>query len=323
MAPLLSVVVLTLNEERNIGACLASLARQASQGFEVVVVDAASSDRTVAILREMQATFPVPLRIEAATRRLPIGEARNLGVSLCAAPIVAFLSADAELEGPWIAQALQSLRSSDIVFGRQLHAPHQWTVGAAVRGLRYQFPLSHPSDPLRYASNVAAAYRKGILLAYPFDPWANAAEDLLLARRAVKAGYRAAYNPEMAVRHHDVRAARDEMRKNVREGHGCGVYVDELGAQWSVLAWAAAFAMAIALLAVRPALGIPLLVAVVWAPPFRRALRRRHAMPIKTLLVGVAASPAFDLLFTATYLWGLLEGRNGRSAPPRPLETKG
>jgi glycosyltransferase involved in cell wall biosynthesis len=45
----ISAVIITLNEERNIGRCLASLKEVAA---EVVVVDAGSTDRTVAIAQE-------------------------------------------------------------------------------------------------------------------------------------------------------------------------------------------------------------------------------------------------------------------------------
>ena len=45
----LSVLVLTKNEERNIGACLDSVAGWAS---DIVVVDSGSEDRTLAICAE-------------------------------------------------------------------------------------------------------------------------------------------------------------------------------------------------------------------------------------------------------------------------------
>ncbi|HLE46719.1 MAG TPA: glycosyltransferase, partial [Candidatus Thermoplasmatota archaeon] len=194
--PRLSIILLTWNEEANIRPCLESLARQTNHGFEVILVDAASKDRTVEIVREMQPTLPFPVLIEEAPRRIPIGEARNLGVFLSRAPFVAFLSADAEADEHWVYEALTTLERYDMVFGLQLHAPRRWSLGASVRGLRYHYPLERAVDPLAYASNVAAAYRREILVRFPFDGWANAAEDLLLARRAHEAGFRALYNPD-------------------------------------------------------------------------------------------------------------------------------
>ena len=315
--PLLSFVVLTLNEARNVGACLASIAAQGERRVEVVVVDAASDDGTPDIVRAMQTSFPVPLRLEAARTRLAIGAARNLGVRLAAAPNVAFLSADAELEPGWVKAALASLRTHAMVFGPQVHAPHVRTVAAAVRGLRYHFPDGPAHDPLRYASNVAAAYRREVLERFPFDPWANAAEDLLLARRAAAAGHSAGYNPRMRVRHHDVATLRAEMRKSAREGEGCATYADELGLQWSVLAWGAGLAVAVAAAAIRPRWGLPLLGATLCAPAARRAVRRRRQMAASDIAKGVAASAPFDLAYLASYLRGLARRRRQAAAPPQ------
>jgi glycosyltransferase involved in cell wall biosynthesis len=316
-------VLLTWNEEANVAACLASLARQRRRDFEVILVDAASQDRTLAIVEDVRRGFPMPLRVEASRRKLPIGEARNLGVALARAPFVAFVSADAELDEAWVEEALASLEQADMVFGPQLHEPHTWTVGAAVRGLRYHFPTGPTSHPLRYASNVAAAYRRELLLAFPFDAWANAAEDLLLARRAAASGFRALYNPRMVVRHHDVATGREEMRKSVREGHGWGAYSDELGLFLPILAWAAGLAWALVLLALYPGpLPLALLVLLLWLPALRRAMRRRQAMPAAQIAKGVAASPLFDLAFLFHYVRGLLVRGGRRKTPATPQENR-
>lgn len=310
----LSVVLLTWNEEGNVGACLRALERQTRRDFDVVVVDAASTDGTVAEVEATRPELTYPLVLDVADTKLPIGEARNRGVQQARADNVAFLSADAEPGPEWVEQALASLEQHDMVFGRQVHAPHAWTLGAAVRGLRYHFPDGPAEDPLVFASNVAAAFRRDILLRHPFDPWADAAEDLLLARRAAAEGRTAAYNPRMVVRHHDVATLRQEMRKNLREGRGWGVYSDELGLLVPFLGWGAALALALAASALHPA-GLLVLAGVLWAPALRRGLRRRREMPLRHVAAGVAASPVFDLAFLAQYLRGLArrKARTGRA----------
>jgi glycosyltransferase involved in cell wall biosynthesis len=320
--PSLSLVVLTWNEALNIEACLASLARQAAPAaaFEVLVIDAGSGDGTAALVEKARPGLPFALRLHVGPPRMPIGEARNLGVALARAPLIAFLSADAELEPGWVGQALATLRSADMAFGPQVHAPHRWTLGAAIRGLRYCFPDEGTADPLRFASNVAAAYRRPVLADFPFDPWANAAEDLLLARRASAAGYIAAYNPRMVARHHDVSSLRQELRKNWREGRGCGLYAGELGVQWPVLAWSALLALAAAAMLASLAAGLLLLGGTLWLPAARRGLRRRGAMPARHLWSGMAASPFFDLAFLVQYLRGLLGARR-QARHPIPMET--
>ncbi|HEX2065581.1 MAG TPA: hypothetical protein VHI93_02095, partial [Candidatus Thermoplasmatota archaeon] len=231
------------------------------------------------------------------------------------APNVAFLSADAELEPSWVAEALATLAYADMAFGYQEHAPRRWTLAAAVRSLRYHYPRGVAHDALLYASNVAAAYRRQVLLDHPFDPWANAAEDLLLARRAARAGRTAAYNPRMVVRHHDVETLRAEARKSRREGRGWAVYRRELGVQKAVLAWGLALLACLLLVPVRPGLGLALLAAALWLPALRRAARRRRHMPLRPLLLGLAASPAFDVTYQVHYVRGLLGTRLPAPAP--------
>src|SRR5687768_12542019 len=102
----ISVVLLTWNEQPNIEACLASLARQTRLDFEIVVVDAASTDDTACIVAGLSTEFPVPLRLYVASTRIRVGPARNLGVRLAKSPLIAFLSADTEAEPTWIEQCL-------------------------------------------------------------------------------------------------------------------------------------------------------------------------------------------------------------------------
>lgn len=310
MAPRLSVVVLTWNEAENVAACLQALARQDEPGIEVILVDAASTDATVAIASNLQPTLPYPLRIVVADTRISVGAARNRGVASAQADVVAFLSADTEPAPEWASFALRGLADgADLVFGRQVHAPTRKTVGSAVRGLRYHFPDGPTDDPARYASHVNAAIRRHVLLSFPIgtSPGASAVDDILLARRAAQAGLVLAYEPGMLVRHRDVSSWRAEMAKNRREGLGLGEHSAELGVRAEPLLWAALIGAALAWFIAFPGLTPALAVlGAVWLPTLRRAMRRHRAMPARSLLVGVAASPVFDLAFLLAYLRGLL-----------------
>ncbi len=318
-----SVVVLTWNEEANIEACLSSLARQTCLDFEVVVVDAASTDATAAIVGRLAKSFPVPIRLHVAPTRLRVGPARNLGVKLARSDLVAFLSADAEAEPAWIEQSLTTSTRSDLTFGRQVHAPTHVTVGAAVRGLRYHFPEAGTDDPKRYASNVNALVRRDVLERFPFGATVgeSAVDDLLLAQRASTAGYRIEYNPDMVVRHRDVGSARAEFVKNLREGIGWGEHASELGVHRTILAWGALLLLGAVAAALAPGiLTAVLLAAAVWLPALRRVMRRQTALAWPDRFVGFVVSPLFDLAFLVAYLRGLLSRRLGRT-PKRSKET--
>ncbi len=316
--PKLSVVILTLNEEENILGCLTALAGQHADDFEVIVIDAASTDRTCDIVTGLEPDFPVPLHLEAVPYLIPIGAARNLGVQLARAEHVAYLSADAEPDPDWVDRAIAGLTHHAMVFGRQLHAPRRWTAFAAARGLRYQFPDGHIDNPLPFASNVAAAYRKDVLEAFPFADDANAAEDLLLARRASTAGNTAVYDPRMVVYHHDVTTAREELRKNTREGYAWAVHRGELGTAREVLLWGATLILCAAVSVNRPAVALAL-PPLLWMPAARRTWRRRNAMTRSHRLAGFLVSPFFDLAFLAHYLRGLTRPTSThRTTEPTP-----
>lgn len=314
-APRLSVVLLTWNEEQNIGACLAALAKQTCLDFEAIVVDAASTDRTVQVVLDAQPGLPFPLRLVVAETRISVGEARNRGVQLAQAPNVAFLSADTEPSPRWAEMALMRLDGADLVYGMQVHAPSDsGGLGAAVRGLRYHFPSGAAFDPAKYASHVNAAIRRDILVTFPIgtSPGASAVDDILLVKRATKAGYRAAYEPRMAVLHRDVDSWQTELKKNRREGLGLGEHHGELGLQTQVLVWAVLMLGALAFFLLVPGIlsGIVLALSA-WLPTLRRAARRARRMPAGRLLVGVLASPLFDLAFLLAYVRGLLRSSSG------------
>lgn len=320
------MVLLTWNEEANVAACLTALARQTRHDFEVVLVDAASTDRTVQIALEVQPALPFPLRLVVAERRISVGEARNRGVQLAQAPNIAFLSADTEPSPRWAEMAMVRLEGADLVYGRQVHSPSEKGVGAAVRGLRYHFPSGAAMDPAKYASHVNAGIRREILLTFPIgtSPGASAVDDILLVKRATTAGYRAAYEPRMAVLHRDVDSWRTELRKNRREGLGLGEHAAELGLQTQVLVWAALMALGVAFAVLWP--GMPtfaFLAAAIWLPALRRAARRAGHMPPGRLTLGVLASPLFDLAFLLAYMRGLLRpsGDRKRAAPGREVDS--
>lgn len=313
-----TVVVLTRNEARWIGPCLRSLLAQ-DGALEILVVDAASTDGTPEAAADA-AAGDARVRVLAPGRLLTIGEARNLGVREARGDAVLFLSADAEAAPGWLAAATAALRDADVVYGRQEHAPLVATAGAASRGLRYHaFDRARDPDPVSFASNVNAAYRREVLARLPFpeDRARSALDDVLAARRARAAGYRLAYEPRMVVRHHDVETLRQELTKVRREGYGWGLLRREVGWNVPVLAWGLAAAGAAALLAAtRAPWALALLAAVLWAPAARRLLARRARYPAVATAGALAIAPVLDLAFLVEYVRGLLA-----RAPARPPEA--
>jgi glycosyltransferase involved in cell wall biosynthesis len=98
----LTVITLTLNEERNIGACLES-ARWAD---ELIVVDSGSTDRTIDIVR----SFPVRVYTIAWQG---YGKARNDAIQQATGDWILWLDAD-ERVTPELAEEIRSIVVADL-----------------------------------------------------------------------------------------------------------------------------------------------------------------------------------------------------------------
>ncbi len=97
--PGLAIVIPAYNEEKYIGGCLESIARQTVAPDEVIVVDNNSTDKTAVIA----ASFPfVRLLRESAQGIAP---ARNRGFNEATSELIARLDADTQLPPDWIAIA--------------------------------------------------------------------------------------------------------------------------------------------------------------------------------------------------------------------------
>jgi N-acetylglucosaminyl-diphospho-decaprenol L-rhamnosyltransferase len=88
-----SVIVVTYNSERCIGACLDSILRQKGASFEVIVVDNASADDTLKQLREDRVS------VVEGRENIGFGRACNLGFLASRGKLILLFNPDAELVG--------------------------------------------------------------------------------------------------------------------------------------------------------------------------------------------------------------------------------
>lgn len=99
-ACLVRVIVLNWNGLRWLDGCLSALRLQRGCRFEVVVVDNASSDASVAFVRER---FP-ECQVKALESNLGFAAGNNAGVEGATAPYLVFLNNDTEVEPGWLAE---------------------------------------------------------------------------------------------------------------------------------------------------------------------------------------------------------------------------
>ena len=200
-APEISVVIPHLNQPAELRRCLQSLHRQniPIERIEFIVVDNGSTSPPTAICGE----FP-RVRLEVESTPGP-GPARNRGISVSAAPLLAFIDADCIAHEGWLADVQAAFRS-----------PRTQIVGGDVR-----IALKDPSRPTMLESYESIfAYRQREYIErqgfsgtgnlamlrsayHAIGPFAGirVAEDRDWGQRATRLGYKIEYRPGMVVYH--------------------------------------------------------------------------------------------------------------------------
>lgn len=88
---LVSVIVLTFNSAEYIGRCLKYLCKQKEKSFEVIVVDAGSSDNTINIIKSYTEKLNIKFVLALNTN---MGQARNVGIKKSVGEYVCFCDSD-------------------------------------------------------------------------------------------------------------------------------------------------------------------------------------------------------------------------------------
>lgn len=204
-----SVLVLTKNEERNIGACLEAVYSQKDVGpFEVVVVDSSSIDATQQIARR----YPVRV-LQISAEAFHHARTRNFAASLAEGEFLVFLAADAfPVSTDWLQAILSNFSDLSVaaVYGR--HVPKAGSTFERQDALDAVYgeerlvkdPTRGPAESgYRYYhfSTVNAAIRKSVWQAIRFPQDMKCFEDLGIAKRILDAGWKIVYEPRAAVFH--------------------------------------------------------------------------------------------------------------------------
>ncbi len=191
--PLVSVVITVKNEEAHVGQLLESLLRQEAP-FEVVLVDAASRDRTLAIAEEFARQHPTILRVIERPGSRGVG--RNIGVDAARGRYVAFIDGDCFADSQWLEVVRRALATAPVVAGRTV------VVGKPKYGQLERVELFESGYDVTYPS-CNLAYRRDLFQQLGgFDPRFVTAEDIDLNLRAVEGGASIRYEPTALVYHH-------------------------------------------------------------------------------------------------------------------------
>ncbi len=177
----LSIVIISRNEEAAIGACLKALREQTRDlKTEIILVDSASTDRTVQIASEYPVTI---VRIEQCGELSP-SAGRYLGTLQATGRFIFFLDGDMILIDGWIKHALAHFKDETV---------------AAVAGRLYRV---YPGEELNYSHQNryvlgrvlylagSGVYRKDVLdRVGTFNPFVKGEEERELGFRVLQGGF--------------------------------------------------------------------------------------------------------------------------------------
>lgn len=207
---LVSIIIANWNGRRYLPDCLAGLRRQTYQCFELIVVDDASTDDSVAVIREH---FPEAIVIQS-TRNRGFVETNNLGLRHARGEWIALLNNDTIPAPTWLAELLRAATPPDVagatgkvyalgdpsrvIFTLPLLNP--WTGRA--RGTNADFPLT---EAHYLAGNNLVVKRRVVEEVGLLDPgYRSYYEETDWCARMIRAGYRLIYTPHATIEHQEL-----------------------------------------------------------------------------------------------------------------------
>lgn len=276
-----SVVLPVLNEARDIGRLLREIFDQEPPpgGFEVIVADGGSTDRTRDIVTAMCAKFP-NLRLVENPRRLS-SAGRNVGARDARGRYVVFL--DGHCSVPRydylvrIVEVFEATRAACLCRAQPLQNLAEGPWGRAIAAARHSF-LGHDPGSDIYGGEPAftdprsagAAYAREVLERLGgYDERFDACEDVEFNQRVAAMGLPAYRHPDLTVDYRPRRRLRDVFRQMSRYGRGRARLMARHPAAtpWPLLAvtfLSMAWILGAPLLGWRVALGVALTAALVW-----------------------------------------------------------
>ena len=213
--PAVVVVIPNWNGQRLLSTCLAALGRQHYRSFQVIVVDNGSTDGSVEWLRQ---SYPA-VKLIVNQSNLGFAAAVNQGIMSTESQWVATLNNDTEVDEAWLSALLQAadtdpeigMCASKMLFADRPQVINSTGICLDLAGIAWDCCGGRPNnDSDQKPQEVfgpcggAALYRREMLdeIGLFDEDFFAYLEDVDLAWRARRAGWRALYVPTARVLHH-------------------------------------------------------------------------------------------------------------------------
>lgn len=234
--PSVSVVIPTLNAERELPALLDALHGQTLAPSEILVVDSSSDDCTQEIVRNDSSAMLIVIDRTDFNH----GSTRDMALRRTTGEIVCFLTQDAmPASNSYLENLIAPMRADQevvLVSGRQLPKADARRFEQLVREFNYpsQSSVRSAADLPRlgiktfFASDVCSAYRRSAYLECGGFPALETNEDMLMAVQFIKAGYKVAYEASAEVYHSHNLTLSQQFARNRTVGRFLASHASEL-----------------------------------------------------------------------------------------------
>lgn len=197
----ISVVIPCHNSETTLDECLKAAFASEYRNYEVVVVDDASSDRSLEIMKRY------PCRVIGLDEQVGVSRARNLGVDNSRGEVILFIDSDCLLQRNSLAMVNESFEDgSEVLGGSYTPIPRDSENFFSIFQSVFVNYHETQGDPDYIAAHCLALEKKafqeiGGFIEDSYIGFEAGVEDVELSHRLRKKGYRLRMHPELLVKH--------------------------------------------------------------------------------------------------------------------------
>lgn len=232
----ISVIIPTLNAEHEIDGLLIALEHQSIQPVEILIVDSASEDKTIELVRQHKRVR----LLEIDRQDFNHGTTRDMALRESRGDFICFLTQDAvPVSDDYLKRLVAPMvDDSDIalVSGRQLPKVDARRFEQLVRDFNYpdtpsvrsKCDLEKLGIKTFFASDACSVYRRTAYLECGGFEHVNTNEDMLMAARFIASGLKVAYEPRAEVYHSHNLTPSQQFARNRAVGFFLETHTDDL-----------------------------------------------------------------------------------------------
>lgn len=202
----ITVIIPTLNSEKELADCLNALQEQTFKDFEVLIVDSHSKDKTVEIAKKYNCRVVYD---DGKTR----GHACNTGIRNTESEFIAFTDADCIPKKDWLEKLIEHFKDEKIAsIGGPNTAPYSDSFFAKVVDVVYGSKIMSGETrygvildeltPIEHNPGCNSAYKTKVAKEIMFDEDLPTAEDVVFDYKILKSNYKIYFTPYAIVFHH-------------------------------------------------------------------------------------------------------------------------